>query len=115
MKIYLIALAGALALGTTGASAQQALTRGDLAAMDTDGDGAVSPAEMDAIIAKAFAALDANGDGYLTITESSTVITPEQFKAANANGDDGLSLQEMQAAAAADMKTADRDGNGKLD
>ena len=42
-------------------------------------------------------------------------LTPEQFAAANTNGDDGLSLEEMQAQAAADFTAADKDGDGKLD
>ena len=65
--------------------------------------------------AQGFARLDANGDGYVTVVESSVALTPEQFAAANANGDDGLSLEELQAQAAADFAAADKDGDGKLD
>ena len=36
-------------------------------------------------------------------------MTPEQFAAANTNGDDGLSLEELQAQAAADFAAADKE------
>ena len=114
MRTFLIACASTLALGGTAALAQD-LNTGHLAALDTSGDGAVDAAELDAWIAQAFTTLDKNGDGYVTVTEGTVVMTPEQWTAANTNGDDGLSLQELQAQATADFTAADRNGNGKLD
>ena len=114
MRTFLIACAGAIALGGAAAAAQD-LNTGHLASIDTNGDGAVDQAEYDAFIADSFAKLDVNGDGYLTAAEGEAVgMTPEQFAAANANGDDGLSKDEYTAAAAADFAAADRDGDGIL-
>jgi hypothetical protein len=112
MRTFLLALTGALALG--GVAVAQDLTTGHLTALDANGDGAVEAAELEAWVGQAFTSLDANGDGYLTVTESTTVMTPEQWTAANANGDDGLSLAELQAQATADFTAADRNADGKL-
>ena len=112
MRTFLIACAGALALG--GAVAAQDINTGHLAAIDTNGDGVVDKAEFDAFVASSFAKLDANGDGYVTVVEGTVVMTPEQFAAANSNGDGGLSAEEFAAASAADFAAADRDGDGML-
>jgi Ca2+-binding EF-hand superfamily protein len=113
MRTLLIACAGAL--GLAGAALAQDITTGHLAALDTDGNGAVDAAEYDAFMGQAFTALDKNGDGYVTEAEGAGVITAEHFAAANANGDDGISQQEFQATTAADFERADVDGNGTLD
>ncbi|MFN3662871.1 RNA polymerase subunit sigma-70 [Yoonia sp.] len=83
MKTTLIAagLAAALTLTAGAVMAQGHRDRPDLAAMDTDGDGAVSLAEMTAYaqaraadrVERMFARLDADEDG---------VITPAEFEAA---------------------------------
>jgi len=113
MRTFVIACAGALALG--GAAAAQDLNTGHLAAIDRNGDGVVDKAEFDAFVASSFAKLDANGDGFVTLVEAQAGgMTPEQFAAANANGDGGLSPAEYAAAAAADFAAADRDGDGTL-
>lgn len=113
MRTFLLACAGALALGGTAAFAQD-MTTGELAAIDANGDGAVDAAELEAWIAQAFTSLDKNGDGYVTVAEGTVVMTPEQWAAANTNGDDGLSPQELQAQAKADFTAADRNADGKL-
>ena len=113
MRTFLIACAGALALG--GAALAQDLNTGHLAAIDTNGDGSVDQAEFDAFVASSFTTMDANGDGFVTLAEGQAAgMTPEHFAAANTNGDDGLSQEEFAAAAAADFAAADRDGDGML-
>lgn len=112
MRTLITLCAGAVAFA--GAALAQDITTGHLTALDTDGDGAVSAAEYDALMARAFTALDKNGDGYVTLVEGTEVISPEQFAAANTNGDDGLSQQEFMAAVTADFAKADLDGNGAL-
>lgn len=113
MRTLLIACTAALGLG--GAALAQDITTGHLTALDTDGNGAVDPAEYDALMGQAFTALDANGDGYVTAAEGAEVISPEQFAGANTNGDDGISQQEFMATVKADFEKADLDGNGMLD
>ena len=113
MRTFVIACAGALALGS--AALAQDLNTGHLAAIDTNGDGSVDQAEFDAFVASSFTTMDANGDGFVTHAEGQAAgMTPEQFAAANTNGDDGLSQEEFAAAAAADFAAADRDGDGML-
>lgn len=113
MRTFLIAFAGAAALA--GIASAQDLNTGHLAALDSNGDGAVDNAEFDVFVAESFTKLDANGDGYVTLVEAQAGgMTPEQFAAANANGDGGLSKEEYAAAAAADFAAADQDGDGVL-
>lgn len=112
MRTLFLAAAGTLF--ALGAAQAQTITLGDLAALDTDGDGKVSQAEFDAFLDQAFAKLDANGDGYLTISEAEVVMTPEQFAAANTNGDGGISRSEFKVAGQKDFVAADTDGDGSL-
>lgn len=107
-------LIGAGALLVAGAAFAQDLTSGHLAALDANGDGAVDQAEYVAFIGAAFTALDKNGDGYVTLVESTGILSPEQFAAVNANGDGGLSKQEFEAATQADFAKIDLDGDGAL-
>lgn len=117
MRILTLAAAGGLIVSgmVFGPALAQSMTTTDLAALDTDGDGTVSQAEFDTFLDAAFVKLDANGDGYVTMQESSAVMTPEQFAAANTNGDDGLSRSEFKVAAQKDFVAADVNGDGTLD
>jgi hypothetical protein len=77
---------------------------GHFAAMDTNGDGAISKAEAEAgspRLAKRFAEIDANGDG---------LITREEMQAARARHH-----QEMQARGEERFKSTDTNGDGKID
>jgi hypothetical protein len=112
MRKILLACAGGLAL--SGAALAQDLTTGHLGALDANADGAVDRAELEAWVGQAFESLDTNGDGYVTVTEGTVVMTPEQWAAANTNGDDGLSPAELQAQVAKDFTAADRNADGKL-
>lgn len=94
-----------------------------LAAMDTDGDGAISKAEMDAHRAKMFAEIDANNDG---------VVSPEEMRAhhdakraemrarrearmlskLDTDGDGVISAAEFAAAPTPGFDKLDTDGDG---
>jgi Ca2+-binding EF-hand superfamily protein len=113
MRSFLIACAGALALGG-GVALAQDITSGHLDAMDADDDGAIDATEFAAFMTQAFTTMDANGDGYVTEVEGASYMSPEQFAAANSNGDDGVSQAEFLAASQADFQTADQDGDGVL-
>lgn len=97
-------------------------------ALDTDGDGALSLAEVEAgapRLARRFAGLDADGDGRLTPgelqaagearREQARQRADERWTRADANGDGYLDLAEAQIAmprVAADFARIDADGNG---
>lgn len=83
---------------------------------DTDGDGFISKAEMEAASEKRFTEADANGDGVLTKDEMNAAREKmrekfeahrgdpaERFAKADTNGDGKLTLDEMKAAASARM------------
>jgi hypothetical protein len=114
MRNFLIACAGAFALGG-GVALAQDITTGQLDAMDTNDDGKIDATEFAAFMTQAFTSMDANGDGYVTEAEGANFMSPEQFAAANSNGDDGISQGEFLSASQADFEAADRDGDGVLD
>lgn len=99
MKRTLLPLAALLALTVAGgAQAQGAGAGRALAAIDTNGDGLISMAEVEAISAMRFQRLDANGDGMLTEAEFAST-TMQAFAAVDANGDGALSRQEIRSKA----------------
>lgn len=98
----------------------------DFATLDTDGDGALTEADLEARIAARFAQADADGSGGLSATEMvamAEIIRQEQMAARMAralsrvddSGDGELQLDELQARAPAavhlfDRVDADNDG-----
>lgn len=94
-----------------------------LAALDTDGDGAVSRAEIDAALAEAFARADSDGDGAVTRAELQAHHSAEReqrradgqrdhFDRADANGDGVLGPDEFGARMTAMFERVDADGDG---
>jgi len=63
---------------------------------DTDGDGAVSRAELIASVDKRFAKMDANGDGQLSKADREAR-RAARFAKMDTNGDGGVSQAEMEA------------------
>ena len=133
-----LAIGLACAAGSLSAQENEA-KRGQINDLDTDGDGAISFVEFQAVEGERFAAADSNGDGFLSFEEF-TASAPrperhpegreidaerqaqmqarmqeralEQFADMDANGDDLLSLLEMQEA---QFLRLDRDNNGLLE
>ena len=102
--VYLIA--GALVVGFVGmANANQGgMARISFEALDTNGDGKITQAEMDASKKARFAASDANGDGMLSADEMAVQGKERMAKRIgqmiakrDADGDGMLSLAEMGA------------------
>lgn len=107
--VYLIA--GVLAVGVAGMAAanQGGAGRISFKALDTNGDGKITQAEMDASKKARFAASDANGDGMLSADEMAAQGKERMAKRIgrmiakrDADGDGMLSFAEMGAG---------RDGN----
>jgi hypothetical protein len=82
--------------------------------IDTDGNGVITAAEIDAFAVFILPAMDADEDGTVTKTEAVPVLTEEQFAAADTNGDGILSLEELTVVFRADFAAADSDGSGTL-
>lgn len=73
----------------------------DFATLDADGDGLVTPAEVDAQLAGRFVAADTNGDGGLDAVEMLAAI-------------EALRAERMAAMAAAQLERMDDSGDGLL-
>ena len=92
-KTFLTLSAAVLALTGTAAIAQH---RGG-ENPDTDGDGRITLAEMQATSAQRFARMDANGDGVLNANDRAAV-GAEMFAQADTDGNGELTAAEMKAA-----------------
>lgn len=100
--------------------------RPDFATLDTDGDGKVTQAEMDAFKAARFAELDADGSGTVSATEMAahhaakqqermTKGTERMIAKMDADGDGELSLDEMSGEMRkTPFERMDTDGDGAL-
>ena len=83
------------------------------AAVDTDGNGSLSEAELAADQAKRFSALDANGDRFLAHDELAEH-DAAAFKRIDKNGDGKLSFREVMDNKLDDFGKADANGDGRL-
>lgn len=118
--------AGALVVSLALLSAAQALANGnpDRPRLDTNGDGSVDLAEIQAarpdFTAEKFKAVDGNDDGLLSRDELRAAHGKSRamFSRIDQDGSGGVSLTEMQAhrpnATQEDFAKLDTDGNGQL-
>jgi Ca2+-binding EF-hand superfamily protein len=112
-------IAGALALSTSLAAAQDApqetvLTDQHLDAVDGDDDGAVSVDEFRAAMRRIFEALDRDANGVMTWAEAEGSIIRDHFDAFDADRNGNVTAAEMDARAQADHAASDLDGDGAL-
>jgi hypothetical protein len=107
--IALIAAAASLAAFQADA---QIMGQDQLAAIDANGDGAVSREEYDTYGARAFQRLDTNGDLSLSAAEMDGKISVPGL---DADGDGMVSRQEFGRRMTTDFNSADKDGNGLID
>ncbi len=130
MKLHtliLSSLAFAGAAGTLALSAHAEQIRGNqserLEALDTDGDGDISRAEVDTARQARFAEADANGDGAISEAEFTTAMEARAserrarrqasaFTRADANGDGVISMDETGGRIDAMFEHVDADGDG---
>ncbi len=95
---------------------------GDLMAkFDTDGNGVVTQAEIDAVRAGELATYDANHDGVLNLEEYRAYWLAQMFERMvdafqrlDANGDGNVTLAEFNEGLANIVARLDRDGDGAL-
>lgn len=106
-KYLMILTAGAISLGVAATDAQakrgpEGGPRASFETLDTDSNGQITQAELDAHRAAQFAERDTNGDGKLTADEMAMEGKDRQAKRIekmierlDANDDGGVSLEEM--------------------
>lgn len=124
-RVILFTLLGVAALGVAGAGlAQHGRGRGmhELKTLDTDGDRALSRAEIEAGASARFAAIDANHDGQATVEEIRAY--REQRRAErqaarlariDSDGDGRISEAEFVARRLEQLQRLDRNDDGVLD
>lgn len=127
-NLSLIALAAAIAAGlfvTDAAEARGGGERASFETLDTDGDGMITQAELDAQREARFAALDTNGDGQVTLDEftaSAQIRSAERaermFSNLDADGDGTLSRDVIEMRGGPDgaslIERLDGDGDGAI-
>lgn len=124
-RIVLLSLLGLAALGATGLGlAQHCRGRAvhELKSLDTDGDRAISQAEIEAGASARFAAIDANKDAQLTPDEIRSYREARRAERQarrlaqfDQDGDGRISEAEFVARRVERMQRLDRNGDGVLD
>lgn len=95
------------------------------AEIDTDGDGALSLQEREAMAASRFSEMDSDGDGAVTRAEMEAAAEARReerrgrrqgsaFDAMDANGDGVISAEEHQTAVVQRFERLDADGDGLI-
>jgi len=85
---------------------------------DKNGDGQIDREEYFVRMTDVFFLVDANKDGYLVLQEILQAVpdaNPERIKSADKNGDGKIDLHEFQNALSKDFERADLNGDGVLD
>jgi Ca2+-binding EF-hand superfamily protein len=126
MRQYVIAIAAAMLLAAPAVEAGQrhkwgAFMEDTFKAIDRDGSGSVTQAELDAHRAQRFDAADGNGDGRITLDEA---IAQEHAKAEerakrwighqDADGDGAVTMAEIGGGHGRKLMKADADGDGAV-
>ncbi|WP_374292238.1 EF-hand domain-containing protein [Paenirhodobacter enshiensis] len=96
-RLKRLSLAAALAAFSLAGAvvAEEAPAARGLAAIETDGDGEISRAEIAALNARRFQRLDLNGDGAVTLDEMNAA-TDRIFDAIDTNRDGKISRAELR-------------------
>jgi hypothetical protein len=102
-----------IALGLP-AMAQQTFDAIVLGNLDKNGDEIVSKAEFDAFADFAFEAIDTDGDGALSPDEVDDHLAGDAFKMLDDDGDGRVSQSEFKSELNEDFSDADKDGDGQL-
>ncbi|MBP7003475.1 EF-hand domain-containing protein [Amaricoccus sp.] len=109
-----LALSAGLAAAQDAAAPAAGVTDAQLAAVDTDKDGAVSQNEFVGALTKIFKALDADANGAVTWAEAEGKLAREHFDAFDANKDGKVTPPEVDAQAKSDFAAGDQDKDGAL-
>lgn len=115
-KALLFTASLATALAFAGASVPSAFAKPSIVkALDSDNDGTLDAAEIEAAASAVFARLEKDQDGTVDHKEIGARLAKKDFGKADPDGDGTLSKDEYLAAVSTLFKAADTDGEGTLD
>ena len=114
MKTFYIAAFIGAVMATASSAQDNGLNEGHLAALDADGDAAISKAEFDSFTSFAFTAIDVDQNGVISLSEATVHVSEERFALADTNGNGSVSEAEFRARMDASFDAADKDGDGLL-
>lgn len=114
MKRKHIAIAAFVLIASPALAEGVDINDGDLAALDKDGDGAVSKSEFDTFSGFAFQTMDTNKDGSLSMDEIDNHLIGDAFKILDDNGDGTVSKEEFLNQMNEDFNAADENSDGVL-
>ncbi|MEM1074900.1 MAG: EF-hand domain-containing protein [Pseudomonadota bacterium] len=114
MKKHLTLAAAALVFASTAGAQESGLTDIDLAALDKDGDLAVSSEEFGNFAEYAFKQMDTNQNGSLTPNEVAAHAPAGAFQRTDSDGNGVVSKSEYDTRMKSIFDEADKDGDGQL-
>jgi Ca2+-binding EF-hand superfamily protein len=113
-KLTLVSLSACIAFALPAVAEQIDINDGNLNALDANGDGAVSKAEFDTFTGFAFEKMDKDGDGSLSPDEVDDHVVGDAFNMLDDDGNGSVSSGEFSSQMEEDFKAADKDGDGLL-
>lgn len=114
MKNYLVTSLFCIVFAAAASAQDAGINEGDLIALDSDGDAAISMQEFEAFSSFAFDAIDTDGDGVISKGEALQHVDEERFNLTDANSDGTVSKAEFMARMKSNFEAADKDGDGQL-
>ncbi|MDP5218330.1 hypothetical protein Q5Y75_13950 [Ruegeria sp. 2205SS24-7] len=111
-KVFLTGTLLGLALAVS-AQADE-IGEANLAALDKNSDGVVSGPEYQDFSNFAFDQMDTNKNGSLSAAEMDAAGAGDHMSSTDANGDGKVSKTELSEQMAEDFNAADKDGDGRL-
>lgn len=114
MKLTYLAVPIFVALGLPALAQQPPLNESHLNALDGNGDGVISRSEFDTFSDFAFEKMDTDGNNALSPDEVDDHVVGDAFEMLDDDGNGSVSAGEFSSQMEEDFNAADKDGDGVL-